>query len=331
VFKSTPSSDISETEKSNKIVCGSAAPNLRLGVFSNALHIFCTEYEQLNKITHMTTIQEFIRALKASSNPPVPGGRTKIEIARHAWDDNTFFLPSKAQVIADWLLSTFLKDKFQSTWVLSNACFRLVLIGFIRSTSSIFNSSHWKLLLDVLTCQGPSVPLSTWLPSLLYRTPLLPVLSVFVAKFGKAGSPVELSTVVYLCVSRLWTLAESKMLLEDLADLFSLILQRIDEGHVTSGIISIGILVTSTYRTSLGNVANKKKVCFLTLTICTPVNIPDRLSPVFPYIPPISLSLLAPCSFALPFIINNPFARRRQGRFSLRRHIRCRQGHTFQS
>lgn len=216
----------------------------------------------------MTTIQEFIRALKASSNPPVPGGQTKIEIARHAWDDNTFLLPSKAQVIADWLLSTFLKDKFQSTWALSVSCFRLVFIDFIRSTSSIFNSSHWKLLLDVLTCQGPPVPLSTWLPSLLYRTPLLPVLSTFMAKFGEAGSPVELSTVVYSCVSRLWTPAESKMSLEDLSDLFTLVLRRIDEGYLISGIISIGILVTSSYRTSLGNVANKKKVCSPALTIC---------------------------------------------------------------
>ena len=49
------------------------------------------------------------------------------------------------------------------------------------------------------------------------------------AKFGEAGSPVELSTVVYSCVSRLWTLAESKMSLEDLADLFSLVLRRISD------------------------------------------------------------------------------------------------------
>ena len=88
------------------------------------------------------------------------------------------------------------------------------------------------------------------------------------AKFGEAGSLVELSTVVYSCVSRLWTLAESKMSLEDLADLFSLVLRRIDEGYLISEIISIGILVTSSYRTSLGNVANKKKVCSPALTIC---------------------------------------------------------------
>ena len=69
----------------------------------------------------MATIQEFIRALKAPSDPPVAGRRTKIEIARHAWDDNAFFLPSKAQVIADWLLSTFLKDKPKSAWALSSS------------------------------------------------------------------------------------------------------------------------------------------------------------------------------------------------------------------
>lgn len=190
----------------------------------------------------MATIQEFIRALKASSDPPVAGGRTKIEIARHAWDDNAFFLPSKAQVIADWLLSTFLKDKSKSA-----------------STSSIFDSSHWKLLLDVLTDQGLPVPLSTWLPPLLYRISLLPILSAFMAKFGEAGSPMELSTVVCSCANKLWALAEHKMLLEDLTDIFSSVLQRAEQGHLTPGIITIGILVTSSYRTSLGNVTNKKK------------------------------------------------------------------------
>ena len=92
------------------------------------------------------------------------------------------------------------------------------------------------------------------------------------AKFGEAGSPMELSTVVCSCANKLWALAEHKMLLEDLTDIFSLVLQRAEQGHLTPGIIRIGILVTSSYRTSLGNVTNKKKVCSSVLIICTPAN-----------------------------------------------------------
>jgi hypothetical protein len=62
--------------------------------------------------------QDFIRALKASSDPPVVGGPNKIEIARHAWDNNAFYLPSKAEVTVEWILSSLLKDKSQPAFVL---------------------------------------------------------------------------------------------------------------------------------------------------------------------------------------------------------------------
>lgn len=65
--------------------------------------------------------QEFIRSLKASSDPPAAGGPAKIQIARQAWDDNAFYLPSKAEVIVEWILSTLLKDKVQHSYVLAQA------------------------------------------------------------------------------------------------------------------------------------------------------------------------------------------------------------------
>lgn len=55
--------------------------------------------------------QDFIRALKAASDPPHVGGPFKIQIARKAWDDIQLYVPNKAEAIADWLLSRLLKDK----------------------------------------------------------------------------------------------------------------------------------------------------------------------------------------------------------------------------
>jgi hypothetical protein len=61
--------------------------------------------------------QSFVRALKAPSDPPQPEGPHKIDIARITWDDASFYVPSKGEVIVDWLLTKLLKDKAKE-WVL---------------------------------------------------------------------------------------------------------------------------------------------------------------------------------------------------------------------
>ena len=55
--------------------------------------------------------QDFVRSLKLASDPPFVGGPYKIEIAQQAWEDASFYVPNKAEVIADWILAKFLKDK----------------------------------------------------------------------------------------------------------------------------------------------------------------------------------------------------------------------------
>lgn len=62
-------------------------------------------------MTSINTPQAFIRALKAPSDPPAHGGQLKIEIARQVWDDSSFLVPNKAEVVADWILGKFLKEK----------------------------------------------------------------------------------------------------------------------------------------------------------------------------------------------------------------------------
>lgn len=55
--------------------------------------------------------QEFIRALRAPSDPPHAGGPYKVELAQQAWDNASFYIPNKGEVIVDWLLTRLLKDK----------------------------------------------------------------------------------------------------------------------------------------------------------------------------------------------------------------------------
>jgi len=63
----------------------------------------------LTNPTHSS--QDFVRSLKAAADPPVVGGLSKIEIAQQAWEDALLYVPSKAEVIVDWILAKFLKDK----------------------------------------------------------------------------------------------------------------------------------------------------------------------------------------------------------------------------
>jgi hypothetical protein len=61
--------------------------------------------------TVLKSSQDFIRALKSSSDPPLSDGPSKIQIAKDAWNDPSLYLPNKNQVITDWLLTRLLKTK----------------------------------------------------------------------------------------------------------------------------------------------------------------------------------------------------------------------------
>ena len=63
------------------------------------------------------TSHDFVRVLRSASDPPTAGGPSKIEIAQEAWDNPSFYVPSKAEVIADWILTRFLKDKGKEMYV----------------------------------------------------------------------------------------------------------------------------------------------------------------------------------------------------------------------
>ena len=58
-----------------------------------------------------STSHDFIRALKAPADPPNGHEFLKIRMASQAWSQSILYFPNKDQVIADWILTRFLKEK----------------------------------------------------------------------------------------------------------------------------------------------------------------------------------------------------------------------------
>ena len=221
--------------------------------------------------------QDFIRALKASADPPQVGGPFKIEIARQAWDSPSLYVPNKAEAIAEWLLSTLLKDKSRRPYVV---LFSLPAVPtsnpFASSAENpICDDRYWKLLGDLLSnsngAKGDNHPrsLRPWLVPLLSRIPIAPVILSYFDILRAGGASVgAFHAVAARCISALWPLAVPKFSPETLLECFGAVvqlgissgipdapcdpLQALDESRALSAIVS-------SYRTSLANSAGKRK------------------------------------------------------------------------
>ncbi|KAF8971580.1 hypothetical protein BDZ97DRAFT_1650961 [Flammula alnicola] len=196
--------------------------------------------------------QDFVRALKAVSDPPVLGGPSKIEIAQEAWDDINFYVPSKAEVIADWLLAKLLKDK-----------------GKELPSNPIFDARYWKLLTSLSSSQGPTPktnnvgPAKSWLTTSLHRVPLGPVIVSFLTSFNdvQANERINLANSAASCLSILWPVAVQRMSAEVLQECFGAFVCKVPASKTANeGISTIGCMVSSSYRNSLINSSNKKKL-----------------------------------------------------------------------
>jgi hypothetical protein len=60
---------------------------------------------------YLINSQAFVRALKASSDPPVQDGPSKLKIAYAGWERAEFLVPNKEELICDWLVGKLVKDR----------------------------------------------------------------------------------------------------------------------------------------------------------------------------------------------------------------------------
>jgi hypothetical protein len=102
--------------------------------------------------------QDLVRALRSASDPPTAGGPLKIEIAQSAWNNASFYVPSKAELIADWVLAKLLKEKGKEVCVEALSTFTLSLDQVSRFSQT--NKSHLRRAILATHLELKSVPRS---------------------------------------------------------------------------------------------------------------------------------------------------------------------------
>lgn len=225
-------------------------------------------------MTDAQTSQGFVRALKAVSDPPIVGGPFKIEIARRAWDDASFHVPCKSEVVADWVLTKFLKERTRGLCVpsvISPVIQVHSAISLASSANPLIDIRYWKLLLDVISSQDSASQAQegstsglpkTWLSALLLRIPISVILVSFLTllKEARPDDLEQLILVVHSCLSFLWSIVLNKMNTELLLDCWGTFLQIFEDTGPTEGFFKIGALLSKSYRNSLAISSGKKKV-----------------------------------------------------------------------
>ncbi|KAI0824124.1 Urb2/Npa2 family-domain-containing protein [Trametes gibbosa] len=202
--------------------------------------------------------QDFIRALKASSDPPHAGGPLKIDIAAEAWANAALYVPNKAEAIVEWILTRLLKDKSKD-----------------RSSNPVRDSRYWALLSRVLAFSGADKhgdrgrALRTWLVPLLNRVPIAPIILSYLESAATEESLDSSQHSLFTqCIGVLWPLAVPKINPETLLECFGAALhlvvalrnpslsdgslQSLDDRRALS-------LIVSSYRAALTNSGSKRK------------------------------------------------------------------------
>ncbi|KAJ2920391.1 hypothetical protein MD484_g47, partial [Candolleomyces efflorescens] len=201
-------------------------------------------------MTALQSAQQFIKALKAQADPPVRDGPLKIDLAEQAWQDASFHLPNKAEVIADWILSKFFKER-----------------GNVLATNVLVNERYWGLLSKLLSSPSPNVQPSSpqtslWLKSSLSRISIAPVINAFLNLWSQldASQSTQLMAQASYCISILYPLGTQKLTTEAFLESWGSFLKNAENFTDNASSIKIGLIITRAYKNSLSNSSSRKKV-----------------------------------------------------------------------
>lgn len=210
----------------------------------------------------LSSAHAFIRALKAPSDPPPSEHRRKIELAREAWDTPSLYIPSKPEVLVDWLLSQLLKNPDLYVSNLFRA--HLQTLPTSGGQQPLLDVRYWALLIDILHHDNAKIP-RPWLLPILNRIPAVPILSAFLAQLHRHPqlvSPDVLGTVTR-CYAILWPLAVPKANHDAIIDCFWALLPILassSEDLKSFDVEELGGMIAEQFSTSFAISPSKRKV-----------------------------------------------------------------------
>ncbi|KAI0042673.1 hypothetical protein FA95DRAFT_540396 [Auriscalpium vulgare] len=208
-------------------------------------------------MSYFQSPQEFVRALKAASDPPKPGDPSKIDIARQGWSNSTLHVANKAEIVTEWILTRLLKDRTRD-----------------RENNPVLDVRYWQLLTDVVnpsegSSNGATPTNKAWLRPLVNRVPIAPIVTSLLSLNTQcnADQRVTLLAASLPSLAVLWPLAVPKTTPDTLMECYGAVLHTMASSAIIEAkqkldvnLVRIGSLVTASLRSAISHSSSKKKM-----------------------------------------------------------------------
>ena len=140
-----------------------------------------------------------------------------------------------------------------------------ILLTDIRKGEALISSSYWSLLSDILDTES-ALSERLWLTTLLSRISISNIATLFLKGISEdtiVNDPLLMSFSMK-CFSTLWPISVARMGLDSLTDCFCSVLSFLATletlQNVPTSTLELLLLVSRSFRHSLGTAANKKRV-----------------------------------------------------------------------
>lgn len=136
----------------------------------------------------------------------------------------------------------------------------------LSSANPIFDIRYWQLLSSVTEAQDNTPKVvdirtnKSWKATLLHRVPLGPVVVAVLSSFDNIARHDDLLTIITSCLSGLWPFSVQRMNVELLQSSFGAFISCTLKDNLNAGMVQLGKIISTSYRDSLTNSSQKKKV-----------------------------------------------------------------------
>ena len=178
-------------------------------------------------IASMTwTADSFVKALRQSNN---------VQLAIDAYSDQTFYLPAKPQFIADWALNRLLKH-----------------------SPAIGDVELWSLLQEILLGDSSTAP--TWLPAVLYKIPVVPILTSIFRLLVDSPQQALLLEHALPVLRSILPIAYPKTRLDTILECLWACIEALSSTHIDSLVSGLAFLCLDGFSPAFQTASNKGKV-----------------------------------------------------------------------
>lgn len=172
------------------------------------------------------TADSFVKALRQSND---------VQLAIDAYSDQTFYLPAKPQFLADWALNRLLKH-----------------------SPAIEDVELWSLLQKILVEDSSTVP--TWLPAVLYRIPVVPILTAIFRLLVDSSLQESLLKCALPVLRSVLPIAYPKTRLDTILECLWACTEALSSTHIDSFVSDLAFLGLDGFSPAFQTASNKGKV-----------------------------------------------------------------------